>query len=189
MNVVAGEGAEAQPVGPLVLPGTYRVRVIAGADTVATSLVVRQDPRVRTSAAALKAQTMLSVGIWNAEARQFALQAAARVRRQQLAALPAGLADPAHAAAARMAAATDSIVNAMDDDLANILGTVESADREPTQQAREAFNESQARLAMLAKRWNAIETTDLPALNAMLRAQRIAPLAGVTVPPLRLPLP
>ena len=71
MNVVAGSGAEQQPVGPLVLPGAYQVRLIAGSDTVTQTLTVVQDPRVHASRTALEAQQSLALAIWKAQSQQY----------------------------------------------------------------------------------------------------------------------
>ena len=41
---------------PWVMPGTYTVRLTAGSTTLSQPLVVRMDPRVKTSTADLQAQ-------------------------------------------------------------------------------------------------------------------------------------
>lgn len=48
-----------EPGGPQVLPGTYGVRVIYGADTTMTSVTVEPDPRYETDMTALKARHAL----------------------------------------------------------------------------------------------------------------------------------
>ncbi len=102
------------------------------------------DPRVKATAAALRSQTALSLAIWNAQATQFSLERAAHTLRERLRTIPAATLDSgARAAITNLGAATDSIEHAMGDDLASLLSTVESADREPTQQARDAVKEAQ----------------------------------------------
>jgi photosystem II stability/assembly factor-like uncharacterized protein len=183
MQVMAGEGAETEPMGPLMLPGSYRVRVIAGSDTVTRGLVVANDPRVKATPAALRSQTALSLAIWNAQAMQFALESAAHTLRERLRTIPAATLDSgARAAITNLGAATDSIEHAMGDDLASLLSTVESADREPTQQARDALKEANVKLAALERRWAAIEKVDLPRLNTVLRTREFTP---VELPPMK----
>ena len=48
---------------------------------------------------------------------------------------------------------------------------MESADREPTEQARAVFAAQRERVASAARRWQQVRTTELPALNARLRRQ------------------
>jgi photosystem II stability/assembly factor-like uncharacterized protein len=191
MQVMAGEGAETEPVGPFVVPGTYRVRLIAGGDTMMSSVRVVNDPRVHVSTAVLAAQTSLAVEIWNAQAEQFALESAARALREHLRAIPAAPLDSAAKAAIQnLKLATDSISGAMGDDLATLLGVVETADRPPTSQARAAFKELQARLAAVEKRWGAIVTSGVPALNTVLHTREFAPIpVPAPLTPVRAPRP
>jgi photosystem II stability/assembly factor-like uncharacterized protein len=54
------------PQGAWVLPGTYRVRLTAGEQTVTQPLTVTMDPRVRTPQAALREQYQLAVRVEDA---------------------------------------------------------------------------------------------------------------------------
>jgi len=78
----------------------------------------------------------------------------------------------ARQATAALAAATDSVVRAaggVGGDLAGLETTVQSADREPAQQMRDAFAAATQRLAAAAARWQQVLARELPALNARLR--------------------
>jgi hypothetical protein len=78
----------------------------------------------------------------------------------------------------------------MGDDLATLLGVVETADRPPTSQARAAFKELQARLAAVEKRWGAIVTSGVPALNTVLHTREFAPIpVPAPLTPVRAPRP
>jgi hypothetical protein len=194
MQVMAGEGAETEPMGPLVLPGAYHVRLIVGSDSLTRALTVVNDPRVKATAAALRSQTALALDIWNAEAAQFALEGAAHTLIGSLRTIPAATLDSgARAAITNLKAAADSIESGMGDDLASILSAVETADREPTRQARDAYKAADLKLLALTKRWNTIASTDLPRLNTVLRAREFTPVdlpaLDHTAPPLRLPAP
>ena len=57
------------------------------------------------------------------------------------------------------------------DELAGLETAVESADREPTQQARAVFAAQQERVAGAVRRWRQMLTTELPALNKELGRQ------------------
>ncbi len=140
-------GTPLEPRGPLVLPGRYTVTLTVGGRDYAVPLLVRLDPRVRVSVAALRAQLGLLQAI------DSALDAATT----------------AHAAIARVLAGKDSLapgvadsLNAIDGDtagLASVAGTlaslvtaVGSADAAPTQGDRAAFAEYRERLDNLLKR-------------------------------------
>jgi hypothetical protein len=130
-----------------VLPGRYTVTLTAAGRDYSAPLLVRLDPRVRVSAAALRAQLELLQAI------DSALDAATA----------------AHAAIARVLAGKDSLapgvadsLNAIDGDpagIASVAGTlaslataVGSADAAPTQGDRAAFAEYRHRLDALLRR-------------------------------------
>ena len=69
--------------GPFVPPGRYTVRLTVGGKTLAQSLVVRRDPRVRASDADLVAQYRLAVDVDTELARVNAAIAAADAARKQ----------------------------------------------------------------------------------------------------------
>lgn len=54
----------AMPLGPWVMPGTYRVRLTVGGVASEQPLQVRMDPRVKTSAGDLRTQFDLSLQMW-----------------------------------------------------------------------------------------------------------------------------
>ncbi|PYP69807.1 MAG: hypothetical protein DMD41_16305, partial [Gemmatimonadetes bacterium] len=121
--------------------------------------------------------------IGSAMAAQRALQGAVRGVRDQLRTLQgAGGGKPLDAetrsAVAALERAVDSLVQAAGGggELAGLETVALSADREPTEQAREAFAEVQGRLARAERRWQEARTEKLPALNARLRQRGLAPL-------------
>src|SRR2546425_7525467 len=61
-------------------------------------------------------------------------------------------------------------------ELAGLETVALSADREPTEQAREAFAEVLGRLDRAERRWQEARTKELPALNARLQQRGLAPL-------------
>ena len=58
-----------EPKGPWAMPGTYTVRLTAGATTRTAPLVVKMDPRVKTPRLGLERQFALSMRLYNAIAR------------------------------------------------------------------------------------------------------------------------
>jgi hypothetical protein len=186
---IAGQGTVAEPEGPLVLPGEYQVRLTVDGRSLTQPLRVERDPRIHVADTALVAQLRLALEIGSALGSQRALQAALRGVRDQLRTLQ-GAAGAAGAGAgkldtqsastvAALGRSVDSLVQASGGggELAGLETVVESADREPTDQAREAYAEVQRRLARAERRWQEVRTTDLPALNARLQQRGLAPLS------------
>jgi photosystem II stability/assembly factor-like uncharacterized protein len=68
MGAIYGEGAPLLPEGPLVPPGTFRVKLTAGGRSYVAPLEVRMDPRVSVDAAALARQLALEAQIRDAMA-------------------------------------------------------------------------------------------------------------------------
>jgi hypothetical protein len=60
-NVVPLQGAEAEPAGPLVVPGVYLVRLTLQGASETQPLVVSLDPRVRVTSMALRTQLALAL--------------------------------------------------------------------------------------------------------------------------------
>jgi photosystem II stability/assembly factor-like uncharacterized protein len=152
---IAGHGTIAQPEGPLVVPGTYQVRLTVNGKTQAQPLDVKLDPRSHPADTALAAQLALALAISRAQTTQDSLRMAAIELARRL-----------RAAGPRLgatAAAADSVAKAAGDGaLADLLTVVESADREPTQQARDAYASQLARLVDLRRRWDAIRKLSPP---------------------------
>ena len=172
---IAGQGTVAEPQGPLVLPGVYEVRLGVGGQTYTRSLRVELDPRVHVADSALEAQLRLGLDIWNAMAEQHALGQGLRGARDQLRALAGrSLARATRGSLAALERLTDSLARAADGaggELAGLETVVESADREPTRQARAVFTAQHERVAGVARRWGQVLTAELPALNTRLRRQ------------------
>jgi len=172
---IAGQGTVAEPQGPLVLPGVYEVRLGVGGQTYTRSLRVELDPRVHVADSALEAQLRLGLDIWNAMAEQHALGQGLRGARDQLRALAGrSLARATRGSLAALERLTDSLTRAADGaggELAGLETVVESADREPTRQARAVFTAQHERVAGVARRWGQVLTAELPALNTRLRRQ------------------
>ena len=172
---VAGQGTVAEPQGPLVLPGVYEVRLGVAERTYTRPLRVELDPRVHVADSTLVAQLRLGLDIWNAMAEQHALAGSLRSARDQIRALTGRSLDGAtRTSLTALERVADSLARASggaSDDLAGLETAVESADREPTQQARAVFAARRERVASAVRRWQQVLTTELPALNARLGRQ------------------
>ncbi|HEX6536992.1 MAG TPA: hypothetical protein VF041_20570 [Gemmatimonadaceae bacterium] len=176
---IAGHGTVAEPEGPLVLPGDYRVRLTVDGRSETQPLRVVMDPRVSVPREALVAQSRLALDIWNAMADAHALATEVSDVRRALHAIDRQSLD----------ASTMAAVDSLDDsaerigaaDLGDTMGGLETivggADREPSAQVRAKFGELRAALAAARRRWASLTATALPALNTRLRARGVAPIA------------
>ncbi len=177
---IAGKGTVMEPQGPLAVPGTYRVRLTADGRTVEVPLEVALDPRVHVSEAALRDQVSLALAVRDALTERTGIaRDAGRLagRLAPLAArgdLPAGLAD----AARRLRRQVMAAAAALPDGLASLETVVQSADREPPAQTREAFSRQEAGLRSARGRWEALLRTELPALDARLRKAGLPPIGA-----------
>jgi len=162
-----------------VLPGEYQVRLGVGGQAYTQPLRVELDPRVHVSDSALAGQLRLALEIWNAMAQQV-LHGGLRSLERQLRGLGGRTLDgAARGSITALQHVTDSLARAVrnaGDELAGLETAVESADREPTQQARDAFAEVRERLSAADRRWQRVLTSDLPALNTELQRKGVPPL-------------
>src|SRR5881392_458962 len=172
---IAGQRTVAEPQGPLVLPGVYEIRLGAAGQTHARSLRIDLDPRVHVADSALVAQLRLGLDIWNAMAEQHALAGSLRSARGQVRVLAGRSVDRAtRGSLTALERLTDSLsraAGAAADELAGLETAVESADREPSQQARAVFTAQRERVAGAVRRWRQVLAAELPALNQQLGRQ------------------
>ena len=172
------------PLGPTALPGTYTVKLTADGKSYTASFAVKMDPRVKTSAAALekKLEFETRLASWLSETSQAVLQAGSiREPLQKLSEqstgpvrdsvqafqnkLAAVLGAPAGFAAPPSNEITLSRVNGQ---IAILYGQVWQVDAEPTTSQSEAAVTIDHDASDVMKRWEALRTTDLSALNRAL---------------------
>ena len=154
------------------------------------------DPRVKTPAAVIAQTHAMSLSIFDAIARDSAITAEARAIRDQLrtarTAAPS-LADQISALDDRIVALVGQgggggrrggggggrgrggapggpTFTSIDGTLQSSMNLLEESDAEPTTQATASVQAARRDFDALVARWNVIRTTDIPALNAKLRA-------------------
>jgi hypothetical protein len=123
ISAIPGAGTVADPEGPLVVPGTYQVRLTVNGVSHTQPLRVVLDPRVRVAPTVLTAQLAVAKQIWNAMAEADSLTHAVGDSAMQ----------SVHA---------DEISGG----LAKLMTMVESADRSPPAPVLEAFADLRSRL-------------------------------------------
>jgi len=130
ISAISGDTPQ-EPLGPLVLPGTYTVRLTVDGAALTRALSVKIDPRVKISSVDLSAQFALLQRITGALARLDAGHVKTVERRNR---------DRA----------------SLEEALLGVYGIVESADDPPTSQASAAVGELEKKVdAALAKKENA----------------------------------
>jgi hypothetical protein len=188
------------PEGPLALPGRYLVRLTVESHRFEVPLTVKVDPRVRLPSGALEDQLRLATelaGLLSESSR--ALLAAKSAQAQLKALAPAGAtAEAVRAYQTRLAellgstdkkedkeqeqAAPKKLLPGVQGDIATLFTEVTRADAAPTVAQLSATDTARHALTGLVSSWRQLQA-DLPALNARLRAARLAPIRADLPPP------
>ncbi|HUY13225.1 MAG TPA: glycosyl hydrolase, partial [Terriglobia bacterium] len=183
--------------GPMVLPGTYQVKLTAGGKALTEPLVVKLDPRVKTSPQDLEKQLKLAMQIRDRITQAHDAVNAMRALRAQIQGLHTRLGD--NAQAKDLLAAADALDKKMkpvegaliqvktqssEDNLnfpimisgklGALLGTVVRADQSPTAQSYNVYQLLNEQLDAQLAKWKDIQTKDLAALNALARKNKMA---------------
>ena len=176
------------PLGPTALPGSYTVRLTANGKTYTAPLTIKMDPRVQISAALEKKfQLETRLASLLSETSRAAMQAGSiresleklsqrssgstRDALQSLQTKLAALLGPSPGFAAPPA---DTVTLArVNGQVATLYGQVWQVDAEPTASQSEASASVEHDVSDAMKRWDNLKTTDLPALNRILRAAKL----------------
>ena len=140
-------GAPLEPRGPLVLPGRYTVTLNAGGKDYSAPLVLKLDPRVHVSQAALAAQLAFLETMDSTLDAAVAAHAAIARALEHKETLAPGVADSL-ATIDGGSAGISSVAGT----LASLITAVGGADGAPTQGDRDSFGEYQGRLRALSRR-------------------------------------
>ncbi len=173
--------------GPLVLPGSYRVKLtVAGRESV-QPLEVAMDPRSHATKEQLVAQFDLAqrafedmiqgrkaVGEITALRTELGKKSAGGNLPPDLAASIASVDKQANRILAGPPPSTDQGLRAASMGLTVTLSVVEGADRTPPSQAQELYNQSARTLKARLAAWQALKTDALAKLNQQLRQAGLA---------------
>jgi photosystem II stability/assembly factor-like uncharacterized protein len=199
-DVINDEGSTR---GPLVSPGVYTARLIAGGQTYSESFVVRGDPRVHITQADYDAQLALSLQVQTktnelSEAIDRILTIESAMSERSAAAKGQAYAkrvsDAVKPIREKLEAIRDSLVEIHShadqitlhypvryyNMLLSLAGMVQSADAAPTAQEGGIYREIAPKVDAQISRLRSIESTDLAAFNTLLKELNVP---GIPVPP------
>jgi photosystem II stability/assembly factor-like uncharacterized protein len=189
-----------RPAGPLVIPGTYTIKLTVAGKTSTSSFELTRDPRVSATQADLEKQQELALRISGRVGAGDEAVNQIRSVRSQLDALKKRLAadtgakpilDSADALIKKMNAVEEKIIQPKSksgedplnypiqvaDQLAALQETVESADTAPTAASFAVYDELNSRLETQLAAWHEIQSKDLVALNAAIQKANIPAIA------------
>jgi len=191
------------PLGAWALPGNYTVKLTVEGKSYMQPLAVKMDPRIKTSLADLRKQFEMESGSVEGMNESFEALAQVQSLRAQLkdraAKAGKGTLSDAIVAFDKKAAALEGGAEArffglpasgkqpenlstLNQHFGGILGVADTADAAPTTQAAVVYQELESALETLLSKWKAMETQDLPALNALLKNANL-PAVDPNVPP------
>jgi photosystem II stability/assembly factor-like uncharacterized protein len=163
------------PQGPLALPGNYTVRLLVGGKTYTQPLVIKEDPRVKTSTADLHQQFDLEKKIADAMHEDYAALQQLRSLRAQLKAAKSKVQGSAADAVSRLDRQAEVLeggsggpgvmpggvqsqsLASLNAGLAHIFEVVQGADAAPSTQTVRAATEIREGLAAILTRWNEVK--------------------------------
>jgi hypothetical protein len=177
------------PLGPTVVPGTYTVRLTVDGKASSAPLTIKIDPRVKTTAASLEKKfqaerRMASIMTESAEALRQG--GSIRAQLEKLGAQPNVSAQDAIAASQKKLTAVlgapggffappspEVTLARVNGQAGTLYQQVWQVDAEPTSSQLEAMSATEHDSADVLKKWSEFKSTDLPALNRLLRESKI----------------
>ena len=172
------------PLGPTALPGEYTVRLTADGRSYTAPLVIKMDPRVNVSAAALQKKFGLEMQLTEAitESSKSVMQArSAQEQLEKLAESNSTMKEGVESVHAKVSELLDGPkqpapgrdgppLKDANSTVIALYKEVEKADSEPTVAQVETFSKTHANLAPLLKHWEELREGDLRRLNVKLAA-------------------
>ncbi len=175
-----------EPQGPTAPPGQYTVKLTVDGHSYTAPLAVKMDPRVKTPQAGLQEQFQAEMRLVSLIDSNYKAAGEARAVQESLAALKAKATGPtadaidafekkmrsiAGAAGGFFAPPSPEVTLARaSGDASGLYGIIGGADDAPTATQTAALTAVERESADVAKRWNAIKSTDIPALNRQLKS-------------------
>jgi photosystem II stability/assembly factor-like uncharacterized protein len=173
------------PLGPTALPGSYTARLTVNGRSYTEPFTVKMDPRVKTSAAGLEKKFQVEThmaSLWSQTSKavmeagsmrellQKLVEQASGATRDSVQAFQNKFVAILGASAGFSAPPSDAVtLSRVNGQVAVLYGQVWQVDAEPTVAQSEAAAAIERDTSDAMQRWDALKTSDLPALNRILR--------------------
>jgi hypothetical protein len=174
------------PLGPTAMPGRYTVQLTVGGATYKTALLVKMDPRVKTSTAGLQKKFDLETQLANAMTRGSQAVTETRSVQEQLTKIANSASGALKNAATSLNAKVSELLDgprdkkkesdeepALSETNSTVIALykeIEKADVEPTIAQEKASTATRAELSKALAAWSQLKTKDIPSINSQLRS-------------------
>ncbi len=205
-TVPGSVGWGGRPEGPLVVPGTYEIKLTAGGKTETAKVEITKDPRVSATQSDFEKQEELAkriserVGAGDEAVNQIrSLRSQLDALKKRLSADPSAksVVDEAEALSKKISAVEEKIIQPkaksgedalnypiqVANQLAALQETVESADTAPTAASDAVFDVLNKRLDVQLAAWHELQSKDLAALNSAIQKAHIPAIAPAAEKP------
>ncbi len=190
------------PFGPIAVPGTYQVKLTVDGQSFTEPVVVKENPRIQVTQAALEKQLTLALQVQGVVNSAHDAVNEIRGLHEQLVALEKrvggshkDIADAAKSLDKKAVAIEDDLINPksksgedplnypirLADQMMALGSTVESDDSAPTTASYTVYNELKAKIEAQLADWTTLQKKDLVSLNRMMKRANV-PFVSVTPP-------
>jgi hypothetical protein len=182
------------PLGPLVLPGTYTIRLIAGGKIETAQIAVKMDPRIKANLVSLRAQFDLAMRLATDVSRSSQAVSQARSVQEQLTNISkkqgSSSAASAKQLAQRVAAILDgaskesegSTLKSANQNAIDLYKDVEKSDAAPSAAQLNAYAITAHQLSQAIVDWDSFKEKELAGFNRQLHSSG-APEILLDLPP------
>lgn len=189
------------PIGPLAMPGTYQVKLIANGKTITQPLEIKLDPRAKVSSQDLEKQAELEMKVYQSNSQLHTAVNQIREMNAELDRLEKRFGNdtrlqPVVAAAKnlsnKMVGVEEGLIqvnmkgseanlafpNELNEKFDTFIRSVESADGPPTKQQYEVYDSLNRKLQELLASWHRVQSTDVQAFNNLIEKYQVPFLPG-----------
>ncbi|MGH9669068.1 MAG: VPS10 domain-containing protein [Terriglobales bacterium] len=193
------------PEGPMVLPGTYQVKMTVGGSSQGGTLDIKPDPRIKVSEDDMRKQFDLAMKVRDrindlhkAVNQIRDLRSQLQILKKRLAEKPSGkqILDAAAELDKKMTAVEQELIqikmkssegnlrypSMLNEQFDSFRYSVESGDGAPPKQVYEVFDRLSGRLGAQLAAWKQLVAGDVAALNDLIRKQEIPALEAASAP-------
>ena len=168
------------PTSPWVMPGNYAAKLRVNGQTFSQPLIIKMDPRIKTSMADLQKQHDLSMLCYEGRLRINKISKETVNLHNQIKELSGKSRSDLHASLSSLDEKITNIENTKPKDklksfaqvnnsFASLFNLLQESDMPPTNSTIEAVNTSEKNLKQLEETWMKIKTVDVPQINNELK--------------------